>query len=944
MGLKDSIRQDIGILENLLKNAKENSGKKWKRQKFSTKSDGKRKIDQKGKEIAQQSLIDDTSSQIISLLNKKKVSISDNPKYFKPAFLLDTLSPFLKVEIMLFDDYGDPVYINLFDDKDDPDHNHLKSFKYEIAKAGQVEINLVDVDQNILEILAMRFALLNKVMSGGASDSNIILIIEFGWHVPQSLKNEYKGKVAFTKKVTAKFLKLTANYTPEGVLEMTIIGSVDSVLPPPYHEFSPFKTLGKSPAASITLISLLQFIEAVWSPYYKKSWETISSNDQKKLMLLTARYFYFQIGIKDTSAIKESVRAIIDYYFATKPENELNSILSTKSIAPKGIKTFKQSVSSSRTKLLSENDKLLNKIENISKLTSSYKLLIQGLTESETTTSDLGSILKEKDPLKLLKERTREKGEISKKQSGYKLRKLLLTLAPIAQNILIHPWLVFNYVIKKFEEAIISFNNTLDIRGEDLLKIQLTHLMMFDPRNIEPVGAIKPKSGKEESVSKDITLEEYEIDYNKLDTHASKKWCHPANSYNCGATSYWHQYLQSILEKVFVQFEGGKKYYEKLDKPNVKKNEQKPKGSPARLKVTSLLMDNDAAVENINLVRNLFRAKSALKEESKSKVEYSPAPSDILTDEKVIEKHIEDVRRRIISNNERVIFLVSDFMAADKLFDPRMGQQQIVQAYSYRAGNIPTDPHTFNPGWPTVWDINFPDVISFSPGDLNYWTALQNIVTNADAVIDEAESKEHFKTNKLAKLRNEFLEKVDEINKFGRPGIKKYKKKRETAIQNATDLLKQYRAEIEKDVPADYSPYGVSKPVRFNVDFEQRSIYTGNVGDALQNKKQLQEFRRQLVLRSLQFEADMQVFGDPSFELFDIGNRYIFLKFIKKDGTLGIFTGLYMIQNITQEISAGNFTTTFKLRFLPKNGAPEASAEINDMWTKYDKTSILDIE
>ncbi|MBW2969087.1 hypothetical protein KY314_03140, partial [Candidatus Woesearchaeota archaeon] len=156
--------------------------------------------------------------------------------------------------------------------------------------------------------------------------------------------------------------------------------------------------------------------------------------------------------------------------------------------------------------------------------------------------------------------------------------------------------------------------------------------------------------------------------------------------------------------------------------------------------------------------------------------------------------------------------------------------------------------------------------------------------------------------------------------------------------------LKQYRAEIEKDVPADYSPYGVSKPVRFNVDFEQRSIYTGNVGDALQNKKQLQEFRRQLVLRSLQFEADMQVFGDPSFELFDIGNRYIFLKFIKKDGTLGIFTGLYMIQNITQEISAGNFTTTFKLRFLPKNGAPEASAEINDMWTKYDKTSILDIE
>jgi len=105
-----------------------------------------------------------------------------------------------------------------------------------------------------------------------------------------------------------------------------------------------------------------------------------------------------------------------------------------------------------------------------------------------------------------------------------------------------------------------------------------------------------------------------------------------------------------------------------------------------------------------------------------------------------------------LTNRKQVMFFISDIMPSDGLFNKHIGQQQILQTYSVRAGKNPDDMNGYNPGYPTVWDVNFPDVISFQP-TCDYHTAVRSLMANADATSGNVNPKGNI-TDELSKKRS----------------------------------------------------------------------------------------------------------------------------------------------------------------------------------------------
>ena len=70
-----------------------------------------------------------------------------------------------------------------------------------------------------------------------------------------------------------------------------------------------------------------------------------------------------------------------------------------------------------------------------------------------------------------------------------------------------------------------------------------------------------------------------------------------------------------------------------------------------------------------------------------------------------------------------------------------------------------------------------------------------------------------------------------------------------------------------------------------------------------------------------------EILGDPGFNLVSMG-KYIFLKFIMPDGSLGYFTGVYVLEKATHEVSSAGFFTTLKVKREATAGNDALSAEI----------------
>jgi len=949
----DDFKKDLTMIEGLVRAAK--SGKRSGDLEGTDKrakpllSDDKSKLTNEGKTAAKEEYRKEFLSDVASRIQSVRKNVAEPPRYFKPAFLLDNPTPFLKVNILTYDNAGRPQEIDLFNDVDVPTHNLIRSFVHEISK--KVTINLVDVNQDVIELIALRFSLLQKTFSGAGGQ--IILLIEYGWQIDKELKSGYGDKVKFTKKIRATFQGLELKYTPDGIAEATMTAIVDESLPPPYHNFLPYMTLGTSPATTITLFSLLTFVHLLFDTLTSKNQTFTGNNTEYGKLLEIARYLYFELDVRDINTIRDILKAIVKYYYrGTSVDEKFDTKITEKAIVSirglwlkkstktyyKGRQSFDKLSLADRAsiyKVQTTQEDFVNILEQIdyANIIETLQTGNQSYKNDDTLSSgDLTGILSDKNPNTKLKKVLKDSQSASKykNRSAFFLQELTDLLVPIAQDMWIHPWLVYNYLRERFDTAVELFNITL--AGEDAQKQLLPAIIEMAPENpleLRPEGCLELKNDELVFNSKVIK--------NKLDR---EKWCRKAREYRCGVTTTWNEYLKQILDYMFVVYTGGKEKATKLAKQNKEKTE-KEKGipkkldddlyqAPVKMSVNTFIAGPDEALQIVQTLSDLFQIKKTSRKDNQK-------------NSKDIERALASLKTTLSSNahgsRKQVMIVIKDYFPSDSMFDPQFGAQHILQAYSYRASKMQYDVHEYNPGWPTVWDINFPDVMEFSP-EFDYYAALRMVANNADTQLKRQEAEEHEVKNKAIETRKELLNVVADLHRTTTKS--RNQKARNKKIQEVDKLLSEYRKLVHDIEGINLTPYPQDNTVTYNLDFEKKHVYSGTTGEALANKRKMQEFRKKMMMTALSTKnCSLKVLGDASFMLHDLG-KYIFLKFIRPDGSLGMFTGIYNILTITDEISGGVFTTTFSLSFSPQDGQLKGQdkREFERLWTGYDKISI----
>ena len=246
-------------------------------------------ISDKTAEQKQESKFQLTSEEILrqvkSDVNRKMDFYRYPPRFLKPVFFLDSLTPYLKVTLIT--DLGDPdnpqKRMELFDtlSQNESTHNHLSKFTYESnPEANEIAtISINDVEQNTVDqVLYLLASLQNGKISEGRLSGVIYIEIKFGWapdaqskNPKQAMSKEYG--FMFKQRDINQFVKYTKTiyivpgaddgnsgisieYSADGIAKMTIKGTVDQTFPDPYKSMSPFSIFGPMPAVNLTLYNL----------------------------------------------------------------------------------------------------------------------------------------------------------------------------------------------------------------------------------------------------------------------------------------------------------------------------------------------------------------------------------------------------------------------------------------------------------------------------------------------------------------------------------------------------------------------------------------------------------------------------------------------------------------------------------------------------------------
>lgn len=554
---------------------------------------------------------------------------------------------------------------------------------------------------------------------------------------------------------------------------------------------------------------------------------------------------------------------------------------------------------------------------------------------SETyTQSDLLKILKDTNPIAILLDKLRQTSPTDAKTANMayspeRFKKMMLQVTAIAQEMYLHPFVVLKYVLQTYKSEVKKLNE----KSREENRILSINLTQIDPKSICPISPdeksyITIKTEKEPEFPDSYVIDPQVLS-SKIERH---QWGIKAIDCNTGLNESWQDYIERIESKMYFMYTAGEesvanRLYSLLQQSATeeykkrKLNEYQNKGKetswslPTKLHAKIFMTTPKSGLLN---VQNLIIIE-------KNNPNVKGGRKDVLDP---LEKIANQLRNNLEGPKYNVVMFLQSIAPMDTIFDAGIGQQNILQGYCYRSIKAPGDEGQFNPGWPTVWDNNFMDIISFDP-TYDYYNGVQSLYENADTVMQSIESPEITLTD-LNKEAKNLENRLNDIIKQ-----KEKDKVDQAQIIQIEDEIKRYEKKASETIATLNSAYTNKNPKSFPIDFKKRDIYSGPEGEMLAMKKQLQEFRKDLILKGLQINATMQILGDASFELYDV-QKSIFLKFINNDGSMGIFTGLYQVNKIIQEISAGRFVTTFELTHYPFNGENEDFVELSKLWTHQD--------
>lgn len=829
---------------------------------------------------ATEKTLDEMKSDIQEKMAQKKDFINSPPLFMKPAFYLDRLAPYLKIRLYIVLDNSSKryenserkvieKYIDILQDPVNDINNHLISFKAEMpVKADSIEFTLIDVRSEILDFIIMNVTTLGQFGQMQYFD------IEFGWTVEKSYQNvavkDYKN-IQFTQNILCPFLGVKVSYDNNGVPRATFSCGIDQGFTGVLRFLNPYNLLGKLPGITLILTNLMTIFNEAFDKELKDSKnKIINYNDLIQFLC----YALYHSGIQDE---KISYKIIKDFFmFKEKEKNvtinydKLNSNVSI--------------VSSLSNK---------NKFKQIG--ISLYDMIVAKPGESQESYSDLFTMM--------LAGKIYQGTEVNKLFANF-----FTTLGIAVQEVgVIHPWWVYTYSV-----------NILRQTAEKKSEIVLFELDGF---NIDKT-LVSPVKNEKTFWDEDFETFGQLNKSSKGDTYFKK-----ANEFVCAVEYGWDNYLKTIANsiKVSMPVTAETCTFFGIDEKEIDK---KNNTAPVSIGLNFFNCKYKAAKENANQYLNLYEARIKFVKNNEATV-FASMKDKILGSLEKAKSNIEAISSKIIDDGTTYCFLMRDPVPSDAIFNPEIGSNLILQAYSYRADGMYGNRNDFfNPGVPNCWSVSFPDVIEFTP-EIDYHKLISDITTNAKMIGTFRSQDSIVVDNMIEQKTKTLLDQADDLVADG--------KKDWNLVKQLQAIKKQIDDLTSPDINPAISDYKNSNQINFSIDdYAHTRVSTDSEYSQMQRKKTVQELRKRIMLTSYPWTASLTVIGDASFGITH-GSKYIFIKIINQDGSLSFFSGIYIIVSFVHEISAGKFITKFQLNYEPAKNDPNFVKQFNTMVFKADR-------
>ena len=904
----------------------------------------------------------ETAAKVFDDVQKKKQDLNNPPRYFKPAFLLESPTPRIHVKILLRKPGGKIVMYDLFNQTTNPSldnlnpqpvHNYIKSFTYEVIPKGSDglkgngTLEIIDIDSSLVEAFMLRYTQLAMSLNGSSniSDNSIMVEVEYGWYVPETVEADYKNSfgnsasVKFTDKLIFILLKPELKYNMNGTINCTLHMSANPNLMPPFTWWRPYETLGRMPIQNIAMTFFLMNMMQIRSKNLSKSDSTFiielgkwiyleyccgtgSTVDLNLILKSIMPIFEItDVKVDDLSELHvNNLQSLASKVWDNKSNNKYNSKIyggklsgiSYNTINPAELLTVavgynsanvNESYIGSYRSVLANGIKVNQPAINNKPLEKALYNTIYSGDNTISFETNFKAMLYNAEQL--------DDGKVS----FNKLTKFINTIGPILNDWQVHPFLAYTYILEKFWY---EYSTQIDI----IKSLKINFISMINDTQLLPTGIYDSITSSDPSDTLLLTRAEKE------------QYCHKVSEYNINGSDTWIDLIQRIMELMKINFEvsDDKSGQILTGDSNFTLTDPKTKQSilskkiPTKLHSHAFVTNSKGAIENIEKLLILLHGRldsiNSHDANSRVKKEYRKLSNEqikiITNDIADFEDQLNLAKSTIVDSSVQWAFILKDILNED-IFRADIGQTTLLQAYSYR-GNTSSDFNSssqWNPGYPSMWDVNFPDMLSFEP-TMDFFQAISNItggikplkvIAGSINVMDDYNHQVQEAQEKGTMIMTEIITESDKTEQ----------KAKVQELQTILDTMNSLKLEsLKKKTQSKY-------PMTFNTNPNYKVTNNGSVPEVLAAKKTTQILRNKIMLSGIAHTAKQVVLGDPSFVCSDHGDL-IFNKILNSDGSLSIFTGLYHLLGCTQKISNGSFTTELDLMYDPSTDINVADA------------------
>ena len=802
----------------------------------------------------------------------------------------------------------DIIYQNL----DEPPYNKIRNFTFDIA-SNNVELEIFDTNDALGEMLIQQLVSLERY------NGMLTIYVRYGWSAPQMTRQVAKLIEDMDDFKPAKSRRLRGPFSGNGLDIKTssrarMYNSISFI--PSNVEISK-----EGNGTSYKFSGQMNNMNFPSNPFMRK-WMPLNKPELGPLPLIN-----LGIGTQMEKIIGDIKRNLMDYGQFEKGSFSLDP---TK-IIPRPKKKLSKEVLREYDNLIEERVKLVKtKSDSIKDFIDVMNILLIAMSNQnykknlnkkyETKILSKIDVKPEDYYVKILEDKERANlnlnlALIDELKSGNtqkeieKKQKAFYTLMSLAKNVKINIREAYDYVLNAMVEHLAIINGVAELQS-NRMSIAIMNFVNFD--NIySDEGVAK----QEESKNKLIAAELSGI---------------PMDSITCTKETTYMDLLKSLVSKTKVKSKttSGKDTF--LD-VNIEIVHAKSK------------VEIKEAVARIS--EELVDIRRVLKEETKNKkqseyfermVKIFESQINIIMREKLFKidnaSFINSMESFIKPEYDQlVIFMLSEFDLKGfiETTETLRGKVSLLQGYCFKPQGFKTQLNDYNitsggqiskssttffsgvnsniflDGSRSVYDVNFPDVISFTP-EIKY-----DIIRAAIKKIEENDPFENFNIVANTKLeRGEIDDTIKEAE-----GIVKEKKLR-TEAQN--------KAEAEKNLEKSQAEMSMIAKQKLDfiygdTDYElfpasvQTIPFSDNPRTMLNVKFHRTIFKDRLANLVTGYEATLVIVGEPYFDIHSL-HKSIYVKVLTAEGNDTFYTGIYMIENIIHEKQGGSYKTTLKLR------------------------------